>query len=224
MKKRIVFSVLICAILISICAIAVFALEESGIFSHESEAESTEAESIESEVETQPETEPEIELSWWERYVSGKQFPEIFEKIVERYNKKLAEDYDPTYLAGLTESQLEQLEKLGAFEKGYISHPLLEEMVKGNIDYSFERMTLQEAKELASMCYTTDDALDLFTDRNIFPDFQGGSGYTHYEFWLDNEGNEKIFIEEGGKYVFYIKNNDYENREVLPLKERTEGR
>lgn len=83
-----------------------------------------------------------------------------------------------------------------------------EKIENGEISNNHRRITLDEAKKIASEGKNLKDIREAMNDIHAAPDFIGGSGVSLVEYWLDSDGIERI--------IFIIEQNDiyYSKRSV----------
>lgn len=100
---------------------------------------------------------------------------------------------EPVTELELTDEQLEQLKELR--RKCIAGTYIFQEMVvRGKADPAFQRMTLQEVKNIVSQSACIEDVISSLEQRQPYPDYAGGSGINREEYWLDDDGNEMIMV------------------------------
>lgn len=97
--------------------------------------------------------------------------------------------------------ELLELQKKGAERIG--SYLYQEKVIAGEADPSMERMDLYEVRQIIADRGSFDDILTSFNDRQMYPDFAGGSGVSIIEYWLDPSGKEKIVIILEQSEIYY---------------------
>jgi len=122
---------------------------------------------------------------------------ELIEFIIAERNKILGIEPETKYdeFAGLDENQREQMESLrekGRRAVGYFWRQ--EKIIKGEIDADSPKLTLERALSIIAEHDSFADILSEFEKVQEYPDYAGGSGISIREYWLDENGEEKILI------------------------------
>lgn len=127
--------------------------------------------------------------------------------VVAAYTAKTASE-DSTNLSGLNgtlseskQEALQVLRKKGAAMVG--SYVYQEKVIEGQADPSMERMNLQVIENIIANSDSFEDILTALKNKQMYPDYIGGSGVTLIEYWFDSQGNEKIIIIYEQSHIFY---------------------
>lgn len=105
-------------------------------------------------------------------------------------------------------AELRLWEKKGGLAIGQYTRKI--NQINGEMPNDAKRLKLNEVKNLIS----NNDfkaAVDKIEKMNHYPDFEGGSGITIKEFWLDENGFQKILVLVEQEQIFYVTMQDEQN-------------
>ena len=105
-----------------------------------------------------------------------------------------------------TEGQYEKFKAEGLIDTHGGPQMIFKIAVKlGKTDGHFHRMSLGEAKKIVELNKDKgpEALLNAFTERQPYPDVMSGSGLIRFEYWLDDEGSEKIVMYPKSAPIYY---------------------
>lgn len=81
-------------------------------------------------------------------------------------------------------------------------------VISGEFDPNTARLTLDEVNQIINNAGSFDEMYTEFIASQKYPDFIGGSGVTKVEYWLDDNGSEKIRLIVEENDIVYVKCDD----------------
>ncbi|QNU67283.1 hypothetical protein EHE19_001685 [Ruminiclostridium herbifermentans] len=141
-----------------------------------------------------------------------KEMYENNEKVVKS-DVKLAPQ-TPIELSAEKKVELDKWTKKGQTHVGVFKRKV--QQISGKIPSGAKRVSLAEAKEIIEN-NDFETALKKLEEINITPDFEGGSGLSLVEYWLDDNGTERILAVKEEKTIFYKKMVDDLNAEKVEI-------
>ena len=66
------------------------------------------------------------------------------------------------------------------------------------------RITSEEVVKMIENDMTYSEIENRLEELYNFPDFRGGSGIERFEYWIDDQGNERILLLHQSKSIFHI--------------------
>ena len=145
----------------------------------------------------------DVEKGFFEKY------PELKSEKSERILDKCMALYP-----NLSDEQYKELLEVRKYD-GWFYFPYKEAVIVGQIDSNFSRMTLDDVKKIIEENKNSD--FDSIVEKlsNIQPpDKMGGSGTTRAQFFLDDDGKERIIAVyddgENDRQILYYHSGEYE--------------
>ncbi|MBW5448565.1 hypothetical protein GE107_21185 [Cohnella sp. CFH 77786] len=97
----------------------------------------------------------------------------------------------------------------GGIDFGYYKRKI-QEIINGVPET--KRISLTEVKDIIANKKDFKDQIAELEKLHGTPDYIGGSGLSHIEYWLDEEGKDKVVVLENGLIIYFDKSN---KREIL---------
>ena len=128
-------------------------------------------------------------------------------------------------IKGLIQEQVVKLKDVRGkgFEKTGIFYRQ-EAIIKGLVAENSTKLDAATAKEIIANSSSFKEIIEKFYTVQYYPDFAGGSGHARIEYWLDDNGTEKICIYIISESIMLTKNSEVEILYNASFNKLTESR
>lgn len=102
-------------------------------------------------------------------------------------------------------SELNSIDEIKCLGKKMVGNYLRREAeIEGKISLDASRVNISEVNEWINNNYDYKQICSKLQEKYVFPDYVGGSGITITEYWLDDNGDEKIMLINQNQEILHV--------------------